>query len=63
MDLGTPDQLLQLKVDAFVNTACPRLAIDEVGRFNAPMLTPQEFEIVLGEKEWEDIVFDEILGE
>ena len=63
MDLVTPDQLLQFKVDAFVNTACPRLAIDEVGRFNAPMLTPQEFEIVLGEKEWEDIVFDEILGE
>jgi 2-(3-amino-3-carboxypropyl)histidine synthase len=63
MDLVTPDQLLQFKVDAFVNTACPRLAIDEVGRFNAPMLTPQEFEIVLGEKEWGDIVFDEITGE
>ncbi|TGC11017.1 diphthamide biosynthesis enzyme Dph2 [Methanolobus halotolerans] len=63
MDLVTPDQLLQFKVDAFVNTACPRLAVDEVGRFNAPMLTPQEFEIVLGEKEWDNLVFDEILGE
>ncbi|MBN2110166.1 MAG: diphthamide biosynthesis enzyme Dph2 [Methanosarcinaceae archaeon] len=63
MDLVTPDQLLQFKVDAFVNTACPRLAIDEVGRFNAPMLTPQEFEIVLGEKQWENLVFDEITGE
>jgi 2-(3-amino-3-carboxypropyl)histidine synthase len=60
MDLVTPDQLLQFKVDAFVNTACPRLAIDEVGRFNAPMLTPPELEIVLGEKAWEDLVFDEI---
>ncbi|NTV78774.1 MAG: diphthamide biosynthesis enzyme Dph2 [Clostridiales bacterium] len=60
MDLVTPDQLLQFKVDAFVNTACPRLAIDEVGRFNAPMLTPPELEIVLGEKQWEDLVFDEI---
>lgn len=63
MDLVTPDQLLQFKVDAFVNTACPRIAIDEVGRFNAPMLTAQEFEIALGEVEWEDIVFDEITGE
>ncbi|WP_340819360.1 diphthamide biosynthesis enzyme Dph2 [Methanolobus sp. WCC4] len=63
MDLVTPDQLLQFKVDAFVNTACPRLAIDEVGRFNAPMLTPLEFEIVLGEREWEDLYFDEITGE
>ncbi len=60
MDLVTPDQLLQFKVDAFVNTACPRLAIDEVGRFNAPMLTPHELEIVLGERKWEDLVFDEI---
>jgi len=63
MDLVTPDQLLQFKVDAFVNTACPRLAIDEVGRFHAPMLTPQEFEIVLGEREWDNPVFDEITGE
>ncbi|MEZ5334742.1 MAG: diphthamide biosynthesis enzyme Dph2 [Methanolobus sp.] len=63
MDLVTPDQLLQFKVDAFVNTACPRLAIDEVGRFNAPMLTPLEFEIVLGEREWEELYFDEITGE
>ncbi|WP_319508514.1 diphthamide biosynthesis enzyme Dph2 [uncultured Methanolobus sp.] len=63
MDLVTPDQLLQFKVDAFVNTACPRLAIDEVGRFHSPMLTPMEFEIVLGEKQWEELVFDEITGE
>jgi 2-(3-amino-3-carboxypropyl)histidine synthase len=60
IDLVTPDQLLQFKVDAFVNTACPRLAIDEVGRFPSPMLTPQEFEIVLGEREWENLVLDEI---
>jgi 2-(3-amino-3-carboxypropyl)histidine synthase len=60
IDLVTPDQLLQFKVDSFVNTACPRLAIDEVGRFPSPMLTPQEFEIVLGEREWENLVLDEI---
>ncbi|MCQ1536059.1 diphthamide biosynthesis enzyme Dph2 [Methanosarcina sp. KYL-1] len=63
IDLVTPDQLLQFKVDAFVNTACPRLAIDEVGRFPAPMLTPQEFEIVLGERDWEHLVLDEITEE
>ncbi len=63
MDLITPDQLLQFKVDAFVNTACPRLAVDEVGRFHAPMLMPHEFEIAIGERKWDDIVFDEILGE
>jgi len=60
LDNITPDALLQFKVDAFINTACPRIAIDEGGRFNAPMLTPVEFEIVLGERDWANLVFDEI---
>lgn len=60
MDLITPDQLLQFQADAYVNTACPRIAIDEAGRFPAPMLTPPEFEIVLGMRGWEELVFDEI---
>lgn len=63
MDMITPAQLLQFKVDAFVSTACPRLAIDEIGRFYAPLLTPQEFRIVLGDCKWEDLMFDEITGE
>ena len=61
MDLVTPDQMLSFKADAFVNTACPRLAIDDSGRFSAPVLTPQEFEIVIGERDWEDLAMDEIL--
>ena len=60
LDNITPDALLQFKLDAFVNTACPRIAIDEGMRFNAPVLTPVEFEIVLGERDWADLVFDEI---
>lgn len=59
MDLVTPEQLLNFKFDAFVNTACPRIAIDDAGRFHAPMLSPKELEIVLGEREW-NITFDEI---
>lgn len=60
LDNVTPDALLQFKVDAFVNTACPRIAIDDGRRFNAPMLTPVEFEIVLGVRDWDELVFDEI---
>ncbi len=61
MDLVTPDQLLAFKVDAYVNTACPRITIDDAERFHVPVLTPQEFEIVLGERKWESLVMDEIL--
>lgn len=58
----TPDRLLNFKVDAFVSTACPRIAIDEAGRFPAPVLTPVEFEIIKGLRKWEDLAFDEIKG-
>jgi 2-(3-amino-3-carboxypropyl)histidine synthase len=60
LDNITPDALLQFKVDAFVNTACPRIAIDDSNRYNTPILTPMEFEIVLGERDWDQLVFDEI---
>jgi len=48
-------------VDAFVNTACPRIAIDDAVRYRKPLLTPFELEVALGEKQWElGYQFDEI---
>ncbi len=61
MDMVTPEQLLAFKADAYVNTACPRITIDDAERFHAPVLTPQEFEIVLGERKWENMEMDEIV--
>ncbi|VVB84444.1 2-(3-amino-3-carboxypropyl)histidine synthase [uncultured archaeon] len=61
MDLVTPEQLLAFKADAYVNTACPRITIDDAGRFHAPVLTPQEFESALGERGCGNIVMDEIV--
>ncbi|WP_424356746.1 diphthamide biosynthesis enzyme Dph2 [Methanocella sp. MCL-LM] len=59
----TPDRLLSFKVDAYVSTVCPRVAIDDAGRFGVPVLTPVEFDIVKGLRKWEDLAFDEIRGE
>lgn len=59
----TPDRLLNFKVDAYVSTACPRVAIDDAGRFPAPVVTPVEFEMIKGLKKWEDLTFDEIKGD
>ena len=48
-------------VDAFVNTACPRIAIDDAVRYRKPLITPFELEVALGEKNWEHgYQFDEI---
>ena len=60
MDLVSPDFLEGYHVDAWVNTACPRIAIEDVLQYKKPLLTPPEFEIVLGERAWEDYAFDEI---
>ncbi|MDD1769899.1 MAG: diphthamide biosynthesis enzyme Dph2 [Methanomassiliicoccales archaeon] len=57
-----PERLLVFDVDAFVSTACPRLAIDDYMRYRKPILTPPEFEVLLGERKWDEYVFDAIAG-
>lgn len=60
MNEVSPDELLNLGFDAYVNTACPRLAYDDQVRFPAPVLSPQEFEILCGARDWEQYAIDEI---
>jgi len=43
-------------IEAFVITACPRIAIDDSQRFSKPVLNPEEFSIMIGERPWEDYV-------
>jgi 2-(3-amino-3-carboxypropyl)histidine synthase len=56
----SPDELLNLGFEAYVNTACPRLAYDDQVRFPVPVLTPNEFEILCGTRRWEDYMVDEM---
>ncbi len=60
-DLVQPERLDHLGMDFYVSTACPRIAIDDARRFRQPLLTPIEFEILVGERDWEDYEFDQIL--
>jgi 2-(3-amino-3-carboxypropyl)histidine synthase len=55
-----PDELLNLGFGCYVNTACPRLAYDDQGRFPVPVLSPQEYEILCGVRTWDDYAIDEI---
>jgi 2-(3-amino-3-carboxypropyl)histidine synthase len=57
----SPDELLNLGFGCYVNTACPRLAYDDQVRFPAPVLSPQEFEILCGVRTWDEYAIDEIL--
>lgn len=55
----SPDALLNLGFDCYVNTACPRLAYDDQLRFPVPVLSPPEFEILCGARAWEEFTIDE----
>ena len=43
-------------VDAWVNTACPRVALDDSIRFNRPMITFQEFLYIFSQITWEQLL-------
>ncbi len=61
LDHVSPDLIDFYPVDAFVNTACPRIAIDDSKRYSKPLITPYELEVALGENQWESgYQFDEI---
>ena len=62
MDNITPEALLPyMDLEGFVVTACPRIAIDDSQMYKKPLITPQELEIVLNKRKWEDYQLDEIL--
>ncbi|MDD5416600.1 MAG: diphthamide biosynthesis enzyme Dph2 [Candidatus Aenigmarchaeota archaeon] len=42
MDEIKPEKLLGIKVDAYINTACPRIAIENRTDFKKPILNPDE---------------------
>jgi 2-(3-amino-3-carboxypropyl)histidine synthase len=53
----TPETLLEFpSIDAYVNTACPRISLDSSGKFQKPVLTVNEFMIVCGGSSWENLL-------
>ncbi len=64
LDNIKPDLLMAFRdLDAFVVTACPRIAIDDAQIYEKPLLTPYELEIALGIRDWGDYQIDEIIYE
>jgi len=53
----TPEALMQFPtIDSFVNTACPRIALDDATRFRRPVLTVNETLLIVGELTWEELL-------
>ena len=52
-----PETLLEFpSIDAYVNTACPRISIEAPQKFSKPVLTINEFMVAIGEYSWENML-------
>jgi 2-(3-amino-3-carboxypropyl)histidine synthase len=59
----TPESLLEFPtIDAYVNTACPRISLEAPSKFSKPVLTVDEFMVVLGETSWENLLKKGLFG-
>jgi len=53
----TPDALMEFPtLSAYVNTACPRISLDDATKFQKPVLTPSEALVVAGQLTWEQLL-------
>jgi len=60
LDEISPEKLDDFKLEAFVCAACPRIPIDDAGRFSQPILTPFEARVMLGKEKFEPYKLDEV---
>jgi 2-(3-amino-3-carboxypropyl)histidine synthase len=59
----TAEVLMQFPgINAFVNTACPRVSLDEASKFLKPVLTSNEAFVLLGETDWEELCRKGLFG-
>jgi 2-(3-amino-3-carboxypropyl)histidine synthase len=57
MNEMTPDKIMNFYyVDAFVEMACPRIAIDDFAKYPRTIITYKEALVALGEKSWDEII-------
>ncbi len=52
----SPEVLMEFStIEAYVNTACPRISVDDASKFEKPVLTINEALVVVGELSWEEL--------
>ena len=54
MDFISNDALLGINAEAFINTACPRISIDDYFNYKKPIINYTEVEYMLGKKSYDD---------
>ncbi len=58
----TPDKIMNFyNIDAFIELACPRIAIDDFAKYFKPILTFREALVAVGELSWNEILEEGII--
>jgi 2-(3-amino-3-carboxypropyl)histidine synthase len=58
-----PETLLEFpSIDAYINTACPRISLEAPQKFSKPVLTINEFIVAIGEDSWENMLKKGLFG-
>ncbi len=58
-----PEALIEFPtIDAYVNTACPRISIEAPIKFLKPVLTINELKVLFGEYSWKDLIKKGLFG-
>jgi len=53
----TPDKIMNFyHIEAFVELACPRIALDDFAKYPKPILTMIEALVAIGERSWEEVI-------
>ncbi|RLG61187.1 diphthamide biosynthesis enzyme Dph2 [Candidatus Geothermarchaeota archaeon] len=42
-------------IDAFIQTLCPRISVDDLESYERPVLSVEQFEVMIGERRFEDV--------
>ncbi len=61
LDLVRDEELVNFPAEVYVNTACPRVTIEDYGTFSRPIVTIYELQMALGMRDKSRYIFDEIV--
>ncbi len=61
LDLVRDEELLNFPAEVYVNTACPRVTVEDYGTFSRPVISFYELQMALGLKDKSRYIFDEIV--
>ncbi|MEM0128029.1 MAG: diphthamide biosynthesis enzyme Dph2 [Thermoplasmatales archaeon] len=61
LDLIRDEELVNFPAEVYVNTACPRVTIEDYSTFSRPVISFYELEMALGMRDKSRYIFDEIV--